>query len=65
MNDIIYGKMEGRMGQGKPKTAYMDIREWSGQNSRDIYAMTENREEWRTAVQRAVRTANVSSSNAG
>ena len=66
MQDIIHGKMEGRRGQGRPKTAYMDnIRDWTGRNSRDIYAMRENREEWRTAVQRAMRAANVSSNDAG
>ena len=66
MKDIIQGKMEGRRGRGRPKTAYMDnIREWTGRNNREIYAMTEDREEWRAAVQRAVRAANVSTSDAG
>ena len=66
MKDIIQGKMEGRRGRGRPKTAYMDnIREWTGRNNREINAMTEDREEWRAAVQRAVRAANVSTSDAG
>ena len=58
--------MEGRRGRRRPKTAYMDnIRKWTGRNNREIYAMAEDREEWRAAVQRAVRAANVLISDAG
>ena len=37
-----------------------NIREWTGRNSREIYAMTENKEKWRAAVQKVVRAANIS-----
>ena len=42
-----------------------NIREWTGQNIREIYAMAENREKCRAAVQKAAQAANISTSKAG
>ena len=41
------------------KTACMNMdSDWTGRNSREIFDMTGNREEWRAEVQKAVRAAN-------
>ncbi|GFO14132.1 craniofacial development protein 2 [Plakobranchus ocellatus] len=51
---------------GRPRAAYLDnIKTWTRRNSTEIYTMTERREEWRKLVQKAVRAANASRSDAG
>ncbi|GFO44389.1 endonuclease-reverse transcriptase [Plakobranchus ocellatus] len=66
MKDIIQGKLEGKRGRGRPRAAYLDnIKTWTRRNSTEIYTMTERREEWRKLVQKAVRAANASRSDAG
>ncbi|GFO28294.1 endonuclease-reverse transcriptase [Plakobranchus ocellatus] len=66
MKDIIQGKLEGKRGRGRPRAAYLDnIKTWTRRNSTEIYTMTERREEWRELVQKAVRAANASRSDAG
>ncbi|GFO05905.1 retrovirus-related pol polyprotein from type-1 retrotransposable element r2 [Plakobranchus ocellatus] len=66
MKDTIQGKLEGKRGRGRPRAAYLDnIKTWTRRNSTEIYTMTERREEWRELVQKAVRAANASRSDAG
>ncbi|GFO09153.1 hypothetical protein PoB_003565800 [Plakobranchus ocellatus] len=66
MKDIIQGKLEGKRGRVRPRAAYLDnIKTWTRRNSTEIYTLTEKREEWRKLVQKAVRAANASRSDAG
>lgn len=59
MKDIIQGKMASKRERGRPRAKYLDnITEWTGLAPHTIYKRAENRAEWRTDIQRAMRAAN-------
>ena len=59
MKDIIQGKMASKRERGRPRAKYLDnIIEWTGLAPHTIYRRAENRAEWRTDIQHAIRAAN-------
>ena len=63
---IVQGKPEGRRGQGRPKTAFLDnIKEWTGMKSHQAFQATLDRDRWREIVWEALRAANAHPDDAG
>ena len=62
---IVEGKQEGRRGQGRPKTVFLDnIKEWTGMKSHQAFQATLDRDGWRETVWEALRAANAHLDNA-
>ena len=63
---IVQGKPEGRRGQGRPKTAFIDnIKEWTGMKSHQAFQATLDRDRWREIVWEALRAANAHPDDVG
>ena len=59
MKDILQGSIESSRKQGRPRTNYhMNVKDWTGLRTSEIYNAARNRDEWRKVVRRAMRAAN-------
>ncbi len=57
--DIIQGKIEGRLGRGRPRICYIDnIKQWTDLKMSEVIQACHHRERWRSIVRKAARAAN-------